>query len=74
MEHEVHGVVIDEGVVTKDLLRGLKEIEIWRWIKSIRKNGIAEINQNTENSPGDLKRIAVTQTPVKDYSNACVKK
>ncbi len=23
--------------------------------------------QNTEKSPGDLRRLAVTQTPVKDY-------
>ena len=27
---------------------------------------ITEIGQNTEKSPGDLKRLAVTQTPVKD--------
>ena len=29
---------------------------------SIVKNG-----QNTEKSPGDLRRLAVTQTPVKDH-------
>ena len=28
---------------------------------------IIEINQNTEKSPGDLKRLAVTQSPVKDH-------
>ena len=28
---------------------------------------IIEIGQNTEKSPGDLRRLAVTQTPVKDY-------
>ena len=28
---------------------------------------IIEIGQNTEKSPGDLKRLAVTQTPVKDH-------
>ena len=28
---------------------------------------IIEISQNTEKSPGDLKRLAVTQTPVKDH-------
>ena len=27
---------------------------------------IIEIDQNTEKSPGDLRRLAVTQTPVKD--------
>ena len=28
---------------------------------------IAEIGLNTEESPGDLKRLAVTQTPLKDH-------
>ena len=28
---------------------------------------IIKICQNTEKSPGDLRRLAVTQTPVKDY-------
>ena len=27
---------------------------------------IIEIGQNTEKSPGDLRRLAVTETPVKD--------
>ena len=28
---------------------------------------IIETVQNTEKSPGDLRRLAVTQTPLKDY-------
>ena len=28
---------------------------------------IAEIGQHTEKIPGDLRRLIVTQTPVKDY-------
>ena len=28
---------------------------------------IIKISQNTENSPGVLRRLAVIQTPVKDY-------
>ena len=28
---------------------------------------IIENGQNTEKSPGDLKKLAVTQTPVKDH-------
>ena len=28
---------------------------------------IVKVEQNTEKSPGDLRRLAVTQTPVKDY-------
>ena len=30
-------------------------------------NSIVEISQNTEKSSGDLRRLAVTQTPVKNY-------
>ena len=29
--------------------------------------GIAEISQNTKKSPGELKRLVVTQTPVKNH-------
>ena len=28
---------------------------------------IVEVSQDTENSPGDLRRFAITQTPVKDH-------
>ena len=40
---------------------------------NLRKNGdhpdlsIVQIGQNAEKSPGDLRRLAVTQTPVKDH-------
>ena len=30
-------------------------------------DNIAEDGQNTEMSPGDLRRLAITQTPVKDH-------
>ena len=30
-------------------------------------DNIIENSQNTEKSPGDLRRLAVTQTPLKDY-------
>ena len=33
-----------------------------------------EIGQNTEKSPGDLSRLAVTQTPVKDYQLTLMEK
>ena len=29
--------------------------------------GIVEIGQNTERSPGDLRRLAATQTPVENH-------
>ena len=42
------------GTVTKELLKGLEDLEI------------AEDGQNTETSPGDLRRLDVTQTPLKN--------
>ncbi len=42
------------GTVTIGLLKGLEDLEI--------ENG-----ENTEKRPGDLRRLAVTQTPVNDY-------
>ena len=33
---------------------------------------IIEISQNTEKSNGDLKRLAISQTPVKDHEQTLV--
>ena len=45
------------GTITKRFVKGLEDLEI----------SIVEIGQNTEKSPGDLRRLPVTQTPVKDH-------
>ena len=50
------------GTVTKGLLNGLEDLEVGHPNDSIIENG-----QNTEKSPGDLRRLAVAQTPVKDH-------
>ena len=50
------------GTVTKGLLKGLEDLEVGGRVETIVENG-----QNTEKSPGDLRRLAVTQTPVKDH-------
>ena len=45
-----------------------------------RKNGdypdysVVEIGENTEKSPGDLRRFEVTQTPVENHQLTLVKK
>ena len=36
------------------------------------KCSIVEIGQNTEKSPGDLRRFAISQTPVKDNQQTLV--
>ena len=43
------------GTITKGLLKGLEDLEI------------TENGQNIEKSPGDLRWLAVTQTPVKNH-------
>ena len=35
---------------------------------------IIKIGQNTEKSPGDLRRLAVTQTPIEDHQLTLVRK
>ena len=50
------------GTVTKGLLKGLEDLEVGGRVEIIIENG-----QNTEKSPGDLRRLAVTQSPVKDH-------
>ena len=39
----------------------------WRTRGNHSNYYICETGQNTEKSPGDLRRLAVTQTPVKDH-------
>ena len=51
------------GTVRKGLERRLEELEI----KETRPSSIVKIGQNTEKSPGDLNRLAITQTPVKAH-------
>ena len=53
--------------VTKGLWKGLKNLEIRGRVRTIQIIYIIEISQNTEKSPGDLKRLVFTQTPVKDH-------
>ena len=50
------------STVTKGLLKGLEDLEVGGRVETI----IIENSQNTETSPGDSRRLAVTQTPVKD--------
>ena len=42
-------------------------VENWMTSGDRPNYSIVKIGQNTEKSPGDLGRLAVTQTPVKDY-------
>ena len=62
------------GTITKELVQGLEDLEIREEVETIPNYGIIKIGQNTEKSAGDLRRLHVSQTPVKDSANAEVKK
>ena len=51
------------GTVTKKIIKGPGGLESW-WTC---RDSIAEDGQNPETSPGDLRGLAVTQTPVKNH-------
>ena len=48
------------GTVTKGLIQGLGDLEI-------RAKCIVGIGQNTKKSPGDFKRLAVSQSTVENH-------
>ena len=52
------------GTVTKGLLKGLEDLEVGGRHPN---DSIIENGQNTKINSGDLRRLAVTQTPVKDH-------
>ena len=47
--------------------KGLEELEIRARVETIPNSSIIKIGQNTEKSPGVVKRLAVTKTSVKDH-------
>ncbi len=55
------------STITKGLLKGLGDLEVGERVETIQMTGILENGQNPETSPGDLRRLAVTQTPVKNH-------
>ena len=64
MKMTVVPIVIGAFVsVTNGLSKGLEDSEIGGGVKTI----IIENGLNTEKNPGDLRRLAVTQTPVENH-------
>ena len=49
------------------ITKGTGGLGCWRTSGDHPDNYIFENSQNTEKSPGDFGRLAVTQTPVKDH-------
>ena len=50
----------------KGLIKGVEDLEITGQIVTIQAI-LTTIGQNTEKSPGDLSRLAITQTPVRSH-------
>ena len=56
------------GTVTKGLLeQGMEDLEIRGQVETIQTYSIIKIGQNTGKSPGNLRRLAITQTPVRKH-------
>ena len=49
------------------IIKGPGGLGSWRTGRDYPKDSIAEDSQNTETSPEHMKRLAVTQTPVKNH-------
>ena len=54
------------GTIIKGLLEGLEDLEVGGRVETIQNDSIAKNDQNPETSPGDLRGLAVTQTPAKN--------
>ena len=55
------------GTITKGLLKGLEDLEVGGRVETIRTTALLRTGQNPETSPGDLRRLALTQNPVKNH-------
>ena len=51
----------------KRIIKGGGELGSWQPSGDHPNDSIIENDQNTENIPGNLRRLAVTQTPLKDH-------
>ena len=55
------------GIVTKGLLKGLEDLEVGGRVETIQTTALLRTARILRRSPGDLRRLAVTQTPVKNH-------
>ena len=66
MEHDGDGDTNYDWCTWKIISKGAEGLENKRTSRDHPDCNIIKIGQNTETSPGDLRRLAITQTPVKD--------
>ena len=60
-------VIAELGTLSKDLGRGYGRVGNRRKTGNHPNYCIVKTNQNTEKSPGYMRRLAVAETPVKDH-------
>ena len=73
MEHESNDCANCDWCVRHNNLKIIKRpggLGSWRTGRDYPNDSTAENGQNPETSPGDLRRLAVTQTPVKNHQLA----
>ena len=61
----ITNVIGELGTIPKKLVKGLEDLN--KEVEAIQDNSIIKIGQNTEESPGDLRRLVITQTPVRNH-------
>ena len=66
------GVISTLGMISNGSIRELEELKIRG--RDHRDYSIVKIGLNTEKNPGNLRRLAVSQTPVKDHQQTLVRK
>ena len=54
------------GTIIKELVQGLEDMEKRGRVEIIQTTALLRSRRNTEKSPGNLRRLAVTQTPEKN--------
>ena len=54
------------GTATKGLINGTRGLGNKRTSRACSNESIIKIGQNTEKSPGDMRRLTFTQTSVED--------
>ena len=57
-------IFIITTTTTKGLLKSLEDLKIGGRVETIKTTALLRTARNPETSPGDLRRLAVTQTPV----------
>ena len=60
-------VICAFGTVTKVLLKGQEDLEFGRRVETIQMTALLRTAIFTKKNHGDLRRLAVTQTPEKNH-------